>query len=162
MTRKPYKIIFVCLGNICRSPSAEAVMKSLVEREGLSDMIEIDSAGTIGYHEGSPADSRMQSHALKRGYNLTSRSRKFDHNKDFETFDMVIGMDTQNVRDLKAMDRYRQYHDNIFLMTDFCSRISCNGVPDPYYGGADGFELVLDILEDSCYGLLETIRGKIQ
>ena len=155
------KLLFVCLGNICRSPSAEAVMTALVEREGLSDQIQCDSAGTIGYHAGNPADARMQSHAVKRGYDLTSRSRQFDPSIDFDKFDMVIGMDDQNVSDIKTMDSYDSYGDKIYIMTQFCSEHSETEVPDPYYGGEAGFELVLDLLEDACRGLLDNVKCSI-
>jgi len=152
------KLLFVCLGNICRSPSAEAVMKALVEQEGLSEQIICDSAGTIGYHSGNPADARMQSHALKRGYDLTSRSRQFNPEVDFEAFDMIIGMDDQNVLDLQTVDSYKRYQDKIFTMTQFCSEHDETEVPDPYYGGDAGFELVLDLLEDACRGLLDNVK----
>ena len=148
-------ILFVCLGNICRSPSAEAVMTAFVKQNGLSDKVFCDSAGTIGYHAGAAADSRMQSHALKRGYDLTSRSRKFDPNVDFDKFDMVICMDKQNLSDIRTMDD--KYDHKIFLMTDFCTEYKYDEVPDPYYGGNEGFELVLDLLEDACHGLISTI-----
>ena len=155
------KILFVCLGNICRSPSAEAVMKALVESEGLGDVIECDSAGTIGYHAGSPADARMMFHAGKRGVHLTSRSRKFDPNTDFEAFDMIIGMDEQNVTDITTMDSYKQYANKIYSMTEFCSQHDYTEVPDPYYGGDEGFELVLDLLEDACSGLLKELKPSL-
>lgn len=148
------KILFVCLGNICRSPSAEAVFTGTVKNRGLSHLFEIDSAGTSGWHAGEPADKRMKSHAVKRGYDLTSISRKFNPNFDFDYFDMIIGMDDENIQTLKKMSRNKSDLDKIHKMTDFRITGQYNEIPDPYYGGHEGFELVLDLLEDSCEGLL--------
>jgi len=149
------KILFVCLGNICRSPSAEAVFTGLVKDAGVEDRFEIDSAGTSAWHAGEPADERMQIHAQKRNYNLTSISRKFDPEVDFDHFDMVIGMDDENFETLKSMARNRDDLHKIYKMTDFRKEWNYTEVPDPYYGGDEGFELMLDLLEDSCEGLLE-------
>ena len=151
---KPTKILFVCLGNICRSPAAEGVMKKLAE--GLP--IEIDSAGTAGYHIGELPDVRMRSHARKRGYDLTSRARQFDPATDFEIFDRIIAMDESNVRDLQMMDVKKKYHHKLSLMTDYSHSMNVDEVPDPYYGGPEGFEHVLDILEDACAGLLIKLK----
>jgi protein-tyrosine phosphatase len=147
------------MGNICRSPSAEAVMKYLVEKENLENRIFIDSAGTIGYHAGEKADARMREHASKRGYKLTSVARQFRLN-DFDNFDYIAVMDKENYRDITALDPKKKFEDKIFMMTDFSS----NGyveVPDPYYGGYEGFERVLDILEDSARGLLKKVKSEI-
>lgn len=152
------KVLFVCLGNICRSPSAEAVFRGIVKKEGLSDNFEIDSAGTSGWHAGEPADERMQSHAIKRGYNLTSISRKFIPDTDFDHFDYIIGMDDNNIRSLQQMARNEVDLAKISKMTDYGIEWSYDEVPDPYYGGEQGFELVLDLLEDSCKGLLEKLQ----
>jgi protein-tyrosine phosphatase len=152
------QVLFVCLGNICRSPSAEAVFTALVEKAGLTDKIECDSAGTAGYHAGEPADARMQRHAIRRGYHLTSRSRKFMASRDFDRFDYIIGMDDQNVWDLKCQARHEHDLKKIYKMTDFATEGDYDSVPDPYYGGEAGFEMVLDILEDACAGLLEQMR----
>lgn len=146
------RILFVCLGNICRSPSAEAVFKGLVQNKEMSDKFEIDSAGTYGYHEGEPADRRMQSHAVKRGYNLTSISRSFDPITDWDRFDYILAMDSSNLSDLKDMARNSDDLQKLFLMTDFSKNYKYNEVPDPYYGGEKGFELVLDLLEDASQG----------
>jgi len=151
------KVIFVCLGNICRSPSAEAVMNSLIEKEGLSDKIQCDSAGTIAYHAGEPADARMKKHALKRGYNLTSIARKFT-NEDFGNFDYIVAMDRNNYTDILALDKEAENVDKISMMTSYCSDHDDEEVPDPYYGGPQGFEHVLDLLEDATAGLLEKIK----
>lgn len=150
------KLLFVCLGNICRSPSAEAVMNHLINEAGLSNQISCDSAGTYGGHAGEPADSRMMRHAVLRGYDLTSRSRQIKQS-DFEEFDLIIGMDSENMRNLHRLDKNNQYSDKIVKMTDYCKRCADTEVPDPYYGGAQGFEHVLDILEDACSELLKTI-----
>lgn len=152
------QVLFVCLGNICRSPSAEAVFNALVEKEGLTQQIQCDSAGILAYHAGEPADFRMKQHARKRGYQLTSISRPVDPAKDFDRFDYIIGMDRQNIRDLKSLARNDADRKKIYLMTDFCTEKEFDSVPDPYYGGADGFELVLDILEDACTGLLQKLQ----
>ena len=155
------QVLFVCLGNICRSPSAEAVFNALIEKKGLSEVVQCDSAGTAAYHAGDQADYRMKQFAQKRGYHLTSISRPADPKLDFEHFDYIIGMDKQNVRDLKAVARNENDRKKIFLMTDFCSDKKCDSVPDPYYGGAAGFELVLDILEDACEGLILKLQKEI-
>ena len=153
------KILFVCLGNICRSPSAEAVFTGIVKKNGTANGFEIDSAGISGWHAGEPADRRMQSHAVKRGYNLSSISRKFDPHADFDHFDMIIGMDDSNVQSLKQMARSASDLSKICKMTDFSREFNYDEIPDPYYGGSDGFELVLDLLEDACEGLLDKIES---
>lgn len=151
------RILFVCLGNICRSPSAEAVFTAMVKKAGLSSQFKIDSAGIGAWYEGEPADRRMQSHAIKRGYNLTSIARQFKPG-DFERFDYIIAMDDENVKALKALARTEKELAKISKMTLFSKRYSYQIVPDPYYGGEEGFELVLDLLEDASEGLLETLK----
>lgn len=155
------RILFVCMGNICRSPSAEAVFKGLVDKEGLQRNFEIDSAGTGAWHAGELADKRMQKHAIKRNYRLESIARQFDPEKDFDRFDMIIGMDDENIFQLKNLARNQQDLDKIHKMTDFSREWNYNEVPDPYYGGEEGFELVLDLLEDSCQGLIDDLRKKM-
>lgn len=152
-------VLFVCLGNICRSPSAEAVMNHKIKSHSLESFIKCDSAGTSGYHIGEKADERMRRHAIQRGYSLESLARKFAYS-DFERFDYILAMDMSNYKDIKAFDRNSQYGHKIFLMTDFCRSIQADEVPDPYYGGARGFEHVLDILEDACSGLLDRIKSE--
>lgn len=152
------RVLFVCLGNICRSPSAEAVFNSVIEQEGMQKLIECDSAGTTGYHAGEQSDQRMQSHAVKRGYRLTSISRPIDPDRDFDEFDFIVGMDDNNVWDLRKMARTPEDLGKIYKMTEFSRKLDYTSVPDPYYGGSDGFELVLDILEDACKGLVDDIR----
>lgn len=144
------------MGNICRSPSAEAVMQVMVKQRELENEIVCDSAGTIDYHMGSPADARMQKHARLRGYELNSISRPFKE-EDFDNFDWIITMDEDNFQQIQWRDHQRNYTAKIRQMTDFCSAKTFSEVPDPYYGGNQGFENVLDILEDACKGLLEFI-----
>ena len=136
-------MLFVCLGNICRSPSAEAVFREAVDKAGMSGKVEVDSAGIIGYHAGEGADPRMKRHASQRGYRLTSISRPVIA-EDFNRFDLIVGM------------------DEIRKMTDFCTRFDETEVPDPYYGGAAGFERVLDLLEDACDGLLRYVSRQAE
>lgn len=154
---RKYKILFICLGNICRSPSAEAVMKAVVEKAGLSDTIYIDSAGISGYHDGESADKRMMTHAIRRGYNLTSISRRIRPLTDYDDFDIIIGMDNQNIEDLNVLAPNEEVKAKIHKMTEFCTTHKIETVPDPYFGGSEGFELVLDLLEDACKGLLNKI-----
>ncbi len=152
------KVLFVCLGNICRSPGAEAVFNAMIRKNGLGDELQCDSAGMAAYHVGERADYRMRQFGLKRGYNLTSISRSFDPGHDFDRFDYVIGMDRQNVRDLRSVARNENDRKKIYMMTEFCISKRHESVPDPYYGGDAGFELVLDILEDACVGLIARIK----
>jgi protein-tyrosine phosphatase len=153
-------VLFVCLGNICRSPSAEAVFKAVVKRAGVEGDFFIDSAGTIAVHSGEPADARMKRHAIKRGYSLDSISRKVKPNIDFDKFDYIIAMDNSNYDDLALMAQNEGQLNKISKMTDYSRKFTYTEVPDPYYGGSGGFELVLDLLEDACEGLLEAIHNK--
>lgn len=152
------KILFVCLGNICRSPSAEAVFRGFVENNGIENEFEIDSAGTSAWHAGEKADARMRRHASKRGYKLTSLSRKFNPDTDFDYFDIIVAMDNDNLRDMKNMVRSKGDEKKLFLMTDFSKEYDYDYVPDPYYGGDQGFELVIDLLEDASSGLLKHLK----
>ena len=154
---KPCRILFVCLGNICRSSSAEGVMKHLLEESGLGNEFVVDSAGISSYHQGELPDSRMRAHAIRRGYELTHRSRLV-RTEDFYNFDLIIGMDDRNIDDLKDRAPSPEEWKKIHRMTEYCTRFThADHVPDPYYGGAEGFEYVLDLLEGACAGLLERI-----
>jgi protein-tyrosine phosphatase len=145
------------MGNICRSPSAEAVFKAMVDEQDLSDAFHCDSAGTIGFHSGQPADRRMRAAAEKRGYNVDSISRQV-RPEDFETFDHIIGMDMDNMEGLESIGKHTPGKAKLSLMCDYAKEHDLREVPDPYYGGKQGFELVLDLLEDACAGLLEELK----
>ena len=156
-TKVKTRILFVCLGNICRSSSAEGVMKQLIEQAGREDEFIIDSAGILSYHQGELPDSRMRAHAARRGYDLTHRSRPVCTD-DFYDFDLIIGMDDRNIDDLKDRAPSVEAWKKIHRMTEYCTKFThADHVPDPYYGGAEGFEYVLDVLEDACAGLLEMV-----
>jgi protein-tyrosine phosphatase len=149
-------VLFVCLGNICRSPAAEGVLQSLIAERSLGDRIRVDSAGTAGYHIGKPADPRMQAAASRRGIMLTSRSRLVMPS-DMEEFDLVLAMDRDNYRELLSMVRERG-RDHVRLLSDFLEESWPREVPDPYYGGDDGFEFVLDMLQAACPAILDSLE----
>ncbi len=154
------KILFVCLGNICRSPAAEGVLKAAAERKGLSDKIVVDSAGTYGGHAGQLPDSRMRSAAARRGYDLTHRARQITEG-DFIDFDMIVVMDDMNYESVSRLAPERRYLDKLYRFAEFCGRHpQWSHVPDPYYEGREGFELVLDLLEDGCEGILEKMADE--
>ena len=147
------KVLFVCLGNICRSPAAEGVMKAIVDENGDEARFEIDSAGTGNYHIGDLPDKRMRVHAQRRGYNLTHRCRQVTPS-DFEDFDLIVAMDESNRRNLQRITPTIEDEKKIIMMADFADIATrYDHIPDPYYEGAEGFELVLDLLESACYNL---------
>ena len=150
------RILFVCLGNICRSAAAEEIMRVYVRRVGRENEILVDSAGIIGYHRGDRADPRMRMHASRRGYNITHRSRPV-RTADFYDFDLIVGMDYANLEDLRDKSPDLETQQKIVLMSKFCRNMNVDIVPDPYYGGEQGFENVLDMLEDACQGLLDEL-----
>ena len=155
------RILFVCLGNICRSPAAEGVMRSLANREGF-EALEIDSAGTYGGHAGDLPDARMRRAAAKRGYQLTHRARQI-REEDFELFDMIIVMDDMNYETVHRLAPSREAANRIFRMIKFCKHHPDRFyVPDPYYEGVEGFELVLDLLEDGCREILAYLQNSDQ
>ena len=157
MEHKKYSVLFVCLGNICRSPAAQAVMQRLVDKRGLSDRFHIDSAGIGGWHVGDLPDKRMRVHARPRGYELTHRARKVTAS-DFDEFDLIVGMDAGNIDDLNSLAATIEQQDKVVMMGDYIRRYpNYDHVPDPYYEGSEGFELVLDLLEDACDNLLDQI-----
>ncbi len=146
------RLLFVCLGNICRSPAAEAIVAKMADEKGLN--LEVDSAGTSAWHAGERADRRMRLTARERGYNITSISRPFIPS-DFEEFDMIIAMDDQNYFHLREQARTQQEVEKIFRMREFFKDQSFDHVPDPYYGGADGFNQVIDLLEGASVNLID-------
>ncbi|MEA5576982.1 low molecular weight protein-tyrosine-phosphatase [Anabaena sp. UHCC 0451] len=155
-----YKLLFVCLGNICRSPSAENIMNHLIDQAALSNQIYCDSAGTSSYHIGSPPDRRMSASAFaKLGIKLRGQGRQFQKS-DFQEFDLILAMDQENYENILAVDRSGEYHHKVRLMCDFCSRHSLKEVPDPYYGGTEGFNQVIDLLMDACEGLLDHVKSQ--
>jgi len=155
------RLLFVCLGNICRSPTAEGVMRSLVEQAGLQEHVEIDSAGTGAWHVGSPADARASATARARGVALESVARQVVLD-DFEEFDLVLAMDSENLRALTRLAADEEQRARIRLLREFdpASEGAANlDVPDPYYGGERGFEEVFDLVQAACAGLLERIQA---
>lgn len=156
MTAAPTRVLFICLGNICRSPAAEGVFLHLLEQEGLQKAFEVDSAGTGSWHVGNAADARMRSAASRRGIHLPSRARQLEP-KDLTRFDHILTMDGDNLAAVQAMARRHPASARIAPITEHCRRHPASEVPDPYYGGPDGFDQVLDLLEDACQGLLEDL-----
>lgn len=151
-----HKILFVCLGNICRSPAADGIMRELVRESGVADKFEIDSAGTYGGHAGELPDSRMRAAAAKRGLNLTHRSRRFTTD-DFDRFDSILVMDDSNYENVCRLAPDPESLAKVARMAEYCQRFDISYVPDPYYEGHEGFEYVLDILEDACRNLLKEL-----
>ncbi len=145
------RVLFVCLGNICRSPTAEGVMLQLIVEDGLEEQIGVDSAGTIRYHVGEPADLRMQDTATRRGYTLPSISRQFVP-EDFDRFDLIVAMDRDNLRDIRTLET--RPHDHVKLFSEFLPEDAPIDVPDPYLGEA-GFDRTLDIIEYGCPAILQ-------
>jgi protein-tyrosine phosphatase len=150
------------MGNICRSPAAEGIAKKFLEKRELDGTIEIDSAGTLDYHTGELPDSRMIKHASKRGYKLDSKARQFNPETDFEYFDYIVTMDDDNHSEIITLDRNNKYKDKVYKMVSFGTKLKVDEVPDPYYSGSDGFEFVLNILEDSIEGLLKKVEDDIR
>ena len=153
------RLCFVCLGNICRSPTAEGIMLALVKREGLADEIEIDSAGPAAYHVGERADHRSRKTAQARGVELPSIARAFTPD-DFSRFHYVLAMDTQNQKNLLVLARTAEAKAKVHLLRSFEPELSRDdlSVPDPYYGGPEGFDRVFDICDAACRGLLAHLR----
>jgi protein-tyrosine phosphatase len=154
---KQVKVLFVCMGNICRSPTAEGVFRHAVNQAGLADKIFIDSAGTHAYHVGNPPDSRAMAAATKRDIDLSHQRARQVEATDFEDFDYVLAMDHSNYSDLQHICP-DQHEDSLSLFLDFANNSNEQEVPDPYYGGGQGFEHVLDLVEDATNGLLARIK----
>ncbi|MBD2422445.1 low molecular weight protein-tyrosine-phosphatase [Cyanobium sp. FACHB-13342] len=154
------RVLFVCLGNICRSPAAEGVFLHLLAQAGATDRFVVDSAGTGGWHVGKAADRRMREAASRRGITLTSRARQIDLG-DFERFDHILTMDASNLAHVQALAQEAGGASGARIepLVRYCSRFAASEVPDPYYGGEAGFEHVLDLLEDACTGLLQALDG---
>ncbi len=158
-SQQPTRVLFVCLGNICRSPAAEGVFLHLIAQQGLEHAFTVDSAGTGGWHVGRPADARMRAAAGSRGIELLSRARQIEA-ADLWSFDHVLTMDQQNLEDVQALAGGRRPTATIEPLTHHCRRHRASHVPDPYYGGPEGFDHVLDLMDDACTGLLETLKAR--
>ena len=156
--KKITRILFVCLGNICRSPAAEAMLQQMIIREGLETSIEVDSAGTYGGHAGERSDVRMRSAAAARGIEMTHRARQV-REEDFDSFDRIIAMDDNNYEALFRLAPNRAAQQKIFRFREYLRyNTDWSYIPDPYYEGREGFELVLDLLEDGCAQLLSELK----
>lgn len=155
-----YKICFVCLGNICRSPTAEGIFQHLINERGLEDFFEVDSAGTSAYHIGESANSKSQRTAQKHGITLHSKAGQFQQS-DLDYYDLILAMDNENLSNVKQMAS-GNHEDKIGRMRDFDPRPGDGEVPDPYYGGPEGFENVFQIVKRSCQQLLDELESHIQ
>ncbi|MFH5832629.1 low molecular weight protein-tyrosine-phosphatase [Halalkalibaculum sp. DA3122] len=157
----PYKIIFVCLGNICRSPTAEGVFQHLVNERNLEVYFEIDSAGTSAYHVGESPNSNSRQVAGRYGVQLQSRARKFEYG-DLEYYDLILAMDHDNLKNIQSLDRKDRFSDKITLLRSFDPQPGDGAVPDPYYGGMRGFENVFQVVKRSCESLLDELEQQIE
>jgi protein-tyrosine phosphatase len=153
------KVLFVCMGNICRSPTAEGVFRKLVREAGLEDSVQIASSGTHAYHVGEAPDLRAQQAALKRGYDLGDLKARQITQDDFRDFDLILAMDWENLA-LLQQQCPRSYKHKLHLLMRFAGEHDAATVPDPYYGGPEGFNTVLDYVEDACQGLIEVVRRR--
>lgn len=153
-----HTVLFICLGNICRSPAAEGIMKSLVEKEGMSDDFFIDSAAIGSWHIGQLPDSRMRKCGAEHGYRFDSHARQFQKS-DFQRFDLIVVMDNENYRAITSMASSQADKDKVVRIADYLTHHrEYTTVPDPYYGDYSDFELVIELLEDACQGLLDSIK----
>lgn len=157
----PYKICFVCLGNICRSPTAEGIFQHLVNERKLSAYFYVDSAGTSAYHIGEPANSKSQWTANQHGVKLHSKARRFEA-ADLDEFDLVLAMDHENLKNIRQLGKNGNHETRIKLMREFDPRPGDGAVPDPYYGGMNGFQNVFDVLKRSCETLLDELEIRVE
>lgn len=153
----PTRVLFICMGNICRSPAAEIIFRKQAAEAGRGGEFEIDSAGTIGYHEGSPPDPRMSAALERQGYTVSGRARRILE-EDLEKFDLIVTMDESNHDHVRELDPSGAHHPKIRPLVSFCRTHDDARVPDPYYGGQRGFDHVISLLEDGCGGILEELR----
>lgn len=156
--QKKYRLLFVCLGNICRSPAAEEIMRQAVMRGGDESEYALDSAGLYGGHAGASPDSRMRAHAARRGYLLRHKARRVEE-KDFDRFDYIFAMDDSNYDALRRMAPTVEDVRKVRRMSEFLQHYVSDSIPDPYYGGASGFENVLNLLEDACEGVYKKLKN---
>lgn len=157
----PFKICFVCLGNICRSPTAEGVFQHLVNERGLQSYFYVDSAGTSAYHIGEPANSKSQWVANQQGIQLHSKARRFEK-ADLEEFDLILAMDHENFENIKQLNGDQKFSDKIKLLREFDPNPADKAVPDPYYGGMNGFQNVFDVIKRSSEALLDKLADQIE
>lgn len=158
MKKRKIRILFICLGNICRSPAANGVMQKMVDDAGMAELFHIDSAGVGHWHVGELPDERMRRHGRARGYVFDHHARQFAAESDFDTFDYIVTMDEENYRNITAMAHNDEERGKVVKMSRYFTRHpNATSVPDPYYGGEHGFELALDLIEDGCSNLLETL-----
>ena len=155
------QILFVCLGNICRSPTAEAIMNHFIEKAGLQKKIICDSAGTSTHHAGEQADHRMKKCAKERGYHITSISRPIE-SQDFTQFDYIVTMDDSNFKNVQSLASSQEDKNKILKMADYCNTQNCSFIPDPYSGGEKGFFQVIDLLEEACLNLLKELKKSLK
>lgn len=156
-----YRVLLVCMGNICRSPTAEVVLRTFIKNNDLGECVEVDSAGTHGYHVGEAPDGRTQRAAAVRGYNLSQvRARKVAR-QDLDYFDLILAMDRSNLDNLQRMASPEQC-EKLKLFMDYAKNYDDDEVPDPYYGLGHGFDLVLDMVEDASIGLIDVLKGKLK
>jgi len=155
-----YNILFVCMGNICRSPAGENIFRQVVENAGLSDYIHCDSAGTIGIHSGNKPDTRMSKTIRRRGYKVTGHARQFSL-QDFEIFDLILVMDNENHKNILKLADTEEKRAKLKMFTSFCLQHHHHEVPDPYYGGDTGFQLVADLIEDGSNGLIKYLKKEL-
>ena len=153
------RVLFVCMGNICRSPTAQGIFETLVEREGFGHLIEVDSAGTHAYHVGNPPDSRAQDIARRRGFDLSSQRARKAQSEDFKNFDYLVAMDQDNFHGLMSICPVGM-EGKIHLLMDYAPAFRTREVPDPYYGGDAGFERVFDMVEAAASGLLDELKRR--